>query len=226
MQKPELPKWHIPRTNGINDKTIPPRYINAGFGGYWCEIGLNRKDGNRTFIEPEDYIEITGEFEPVATSYNEPCFVVEPYELIKEWIPRQEWINAAMFEASDGSILQLLAEEANTRLIVSAKEWMNDPNHYSGKLVHHWYPKMEGVYVWHPEDKKILMHQKYLYGFDGFNTSLIMGSFNITENAKRSMESVLFIRKCSFSLAKDIETDFMINSRHCKIWDQYLAEVT
>ena len=233
--KPDLPRWHINRTNGINDVKSPDRFHQLRPGGkIFNSGGANR----RNCFEWNGYFHL---FEPRKNgktrrdhrvSLYEPVFVAEPYELITSWIPRQDSVLCVAYEVSDGSILELLAERQAT-LIVNAKPWMHDPTHYSGKQVQYWYPKMRAVYVFNSPDPMIAMYQKYLSGTKyifkkegGYRTneSLIMGSFNLTENAKRSIESVLYVRKVSHNLSMQVSHDRVVIERHCISWEEFIEK--
>ena len=135
-------------------------------------------------------------------------------------------------EISEGKILEALSKIQVVGVVVSERAWMSDPAHYSSRQADFYYPMFTSASVFIPPNPKVAMHQKYFLGIGdsrpgrkGANTSVILGSFNATENAKRNLESVLYLPSAQWALTEQIHSDFYACQGLSVGWKKYLERV-
>jgi hypothetical protein len=109
-------------------------------------------------------------------------------------------VRGCQYELHEQVILEKLANLDNVAIIVDEKEWFKNPKTDAEKarhdVTHYWYPRIGrkifrgkecGIRVFSYPDRYVSMHEKWLAN----KNSLVFGSFNASENAKRNIESII-----------------------------------
>lgn len=166
---------------------------------------------------------------------NEPELSFECKEAAVDWINKQKAIRGCMYNLYDKEILELLVGK-NVELVVNYDERMGS-DLARMQIAREWYPRItkdfplgnsrQGVYVFsHEEDGyKRDMHHKFLVGweeaplssnssltFTDYSTSLFYGSFNMSYNSPKSLDSVMIFRDNSKIMSEFIHLQRLIRS--------------
>jgi hypothetical protein len=166
-----------------------------------------------------------------------PEYRVDCIEFITEWIPRQHEIIGCQMNLWEAKVLRLLSGVKELALVVNYQEWMSAANrgNYENafKGMSKFYPLMKNTCTAGGDDKcgvKVYknitsnsswsqqhsMHEKFLLGRtwnpekDAVETSVIYGSFNLSQTAsKGNWESILVFRN-NDDLWSDLCMNFML----------------
>jgi hypothetical protein len=166
-----------------------------------------------------------------------PEYRVDCIEFIKDWIPKQQEIIGCQMNLWEVEVLQLLTHTMELAIVVNYHPWMDKTNkgHYEKafKSMNEFYPRMKKTMSSGAEDKcgvkvyknftsnagweqQHIMHEKFLLGRttspgeNTIKTSVIYGSFNLSQTAaKGNWESILVFNK-NDDLWVDLCKNFMI----------------
>lgn len=217
---PRLPGYHVPETNGAND------LIHLGDSD-WGESRL------------ELHRELSSQPSMARLSRRVDC-----YEAINDWLASASYVYGCQYELTEQLVLEALSRIENVFLVVNAFGWMSKPEKSSHRhkleAMKYWYPRIGesmgwvkdgdgyvvrkkcGIRVFNNGDPMISMHEKWM--FDRGSGSAIYGSFNMTENAKRNIESVLCLSSLADNHIQSFWSDFGWLEKRSVPWSQFLGQ--
>ena len=198
-QQPALPWYHKPRTNGPNDLDYSSgNVIDPQTGKITDEIDPSRTKqiqkelrttGTATFNIPRsnrnelgDEIIKSWEHENIdpeninrfdPDKVYSPLYCTKPYELLRDWIPRQTYIEGCVYDLSDGSLLEEIARVCETgyaSILVDKRPWFIKSGSETSdakekrERVFYWFDKIKSVWIFDSDDLMVSMHQKWIIG--------------------------------------------------------------
>ena len=177
-------------------------------------------------------------------------YVINCVEFMRKWIEQQEYIYGTQFYLYNEEVLQRLAEKRG-RIVVFANDWMLYPKsrdtcskRNNWETICKWYPRFtsqnpttgepcSGIYIYESTIENALMHQKMFFGSrrpsttpsdcNGYFTieSLLIGSFNISYNAPRSIENLFYISDLANTISRYKEE----GSSYAKLKSDLMADL-
>ena len=219
-ENPSLPSYHVRETNGAND------FPSLGESD-WRESRL------------ELHRELSSQPAKARLARRVDC-----YEAIIDWLNSASYVYGCQYELTEQLVLEALSRIENVFLIVNAFGWMSTPEKRSQRhkleAMKYWYPRIGesvgwikdgdgyvvqkkcGVRVFNSGNTMISMHEKWM--FDRGSGSAIYGSFNMTENAKRNIESVLCLSSLDGSHIQSFWSDFGWLEKRSVPWAEFLGQ--
>ena len=159
----------------------------------------------------------------------EPLLTSRVYEVLMSWIPMQEAIIGCIYDLSDLVILEKLLDIDYLELIVDVRGWLKEEKpgkSYRTDRAKYLEEIDKGANRWlsfydHPDDYGS-MHQKWVMGHAkpelNREKTLIYGSYNFSDNAKKNIESALFFPLLTPGLHAQFRSDF----EHLRAQTKYL----
>ena len=173
---------------------------------------------------------------PTDINTCEPIYTTRPYEAVIKWLDQQEMIVCCAMECTDQKILELIAKCERVEMLVEAKKRLWDKNEKKA-IVREIYDEIcqestvdspKNVYLFETKDDYEFMHCKWMLGRGKkfAERSLILGSFNFTDNAKSNIECALFFPRISYDFSRRLLNDFALLAEHSQTthWRDYWNE--
>ena len=165
----------------------------------------------------------------------EPLLTSRVYENLTKWLPLQRSIQGCVYDLSDLVILEKILNLECAHLIVDVRDWLKKDTPYRLDRAKYFEEidskSQHGILFYDHPGKYGAMHQKWVIGYRNQGQkeikSLVYGSYNFSDNAKKNIESALLFPVLTEGLYNQFQYDFMhlcCQEKYLHTWDTLKRE--